>query len=281
MMRLRTEDELGRDSVLAVAKHACFALGLTCLGVGAPACVHPKAYAERTVPSPQPTQIRREAGLLVAQAQVNGEKVELVLDLGSAHPLTLPLPDLQRTHAIAMGEVVRYHDATGTPLSADVYDVAELAWAGVTWRHVRAVEARWSGGFSPPVRAGVLGLPLFRSLRLALRVMAGEARVEPSRPCGASGIAMKVDHGLLLDARLDSEPVTTLLDTAATHDVATSFARSGRHRLTLGELDVGTIDLAGAELPGVPADLMLGTPFLARYAEVDVDLGAGCVEAIP
>ena len=240
------------------------------------ACAHAPAFRARSLPSGGAAAVALQAGLLVTTTDVAGHPIELVVDLAATHPLTLPAEALARVGARPTGDSVRYQDATGTVLEARVFTVSELTWAGVTWRDVRAVEARWSPDYAPPVRLGVLGLPLLRGLRVALSVASGAVTLAPESACPRDAIRLDTADGLVAAGRLDDDDVAILIDTAATGDIATTRARGGRHRLWLGPLDLGEIDLVPADLPAVPADVILGTPFLAAHGTVIFDLGAGC-----
>jgi|GEM_PF-3049001 len=254
------------------------ALGVALVLVGAlTACGTAPAFESRGAPEGTLTVATPREGLLVTAAEVDGVAVPLVLDLASAHAMTLTAEDAARVRARATGDTVRYWDATGAPLEAPVYRVETLRWAGVTWRGVRAPGARWSEGFAPPVRAGVLGLPLVRGLRVVLSVPDGVVRVLPSAPCPEDSAPIELDGGVIVRGELDGEAVDVLIDTAATGDIATTSARGGLHRLRLGGIDAGEVELTPLDLPEVPADVILGTPFLGQHRAVVIDLGSRCL----
>jgi len=248
------------------------------------ACGSAPPFAARDPADGAPSPLSLQAELLVTEAALTGTATRtepLVLDLGSAFAATLPAEALAALGARRTDELVRFVDARGVALRSPVWIVPRLAWGGWVWRDVRVVEARWSDGFAPPLRVGVIGRRLLDGLRVIVRVADGVVRVAPSAPCGPGGVAFTLDGGGILDARVAGAPARVLLDSAATAHIATRPGGGGARVVSIGGHDLGALDVVALDLPGVPADLILGVPLFATRREVVIDLGARCLELTP
>lgn len=242
------------------------------------ACSQGVPYTKRSVPTRATASVEIRSGLPVTLVTLGDVgDVELVLDLGSTHALTLTRNTLTRLSARPTGETHTFTDASGNSLTAAVYILPVLRWGGVEWRNVRVIDARWHPDYEPPLKVGVLGRRLFQGLRITLDFNNGRVQLAASTGCGPRAIPITERWGVVVPVTINGEQVQALIDTAATHNVTTEPRFAGVASLALGG-EARPARFVEANLEGLPTSVLLGTPFLQANT-ITIDLGARCVES--
>lgn len=206
----------------------------------------------------------------------------VLLDLGSALPLTLTTEVAAWADVTWSGATRTFRNARGDALTARRGEVAGAAFAGLEATALPVTESVWAPDYAPPVPLGHLGWPFLAERRVTLDLGAGELRQAPSRPGPCAGVPLAAGGaGLTVRVSISGREVTAILDTAAQATIVTDPTLAGEGPITLvggPTVDAGPrVHVSEAQLP---ERVLLGAPFFARQV-VTIDVPAGCLEVRP
>jgi hypothetical protein len=234
-------------------------------------------------------------GLSYIPAAIGDHTIRLNIDLGASAALTLTREDLDRaaTHGHASlrpSESRRRMNVRGDVIESRVFETAHLRLAGQQMEPVVGYEEANAPGYAPPEHVGLIGHAFLRRYRLVfdypssrltlIDPKAGRWPRECRRPQTMT-IPFQYRDGVTVTALLDANlSVRLILDTGASvsalkHSVIPETSAAGpfeSHETRIAGQDIGGVRFQRADLPGLPADGLLGVDvFQASVICIDFD----------
>lgn len=229
-----------------------------------------------------------EDGLPWVRASIQGQPVQLLLDLGGFDAVALTSESLSELEVNWTGRSKFTFSAMGESARAKEYVVRDFVLAGIRFPEVRGYEDLLHGKHRSQPRSGYLGLGVLRRFRIIIDYEAGRlVLIWPDAPMPAgydvenwATLEFKDNpDGVMARVKLDGKERILVWDTGASHCVlkkglegaAPVSVKNGHPFARMESFEVagreaGPMDFALLAFSEPKADGFVGTPFFARHA---------------